>query len=251
MDQTHADPSLALRAGKPEVDSGANVEEKKWCLLNRFQRRVLGVLAEKAKTTPDGYPMTVAGITTGANQKSNRSPQMSLTAEQVENALTELRGFGAVTEVFGSGRVPKYRHHFYEWLGVRGAEAAVMIELMLRGEQTVGELRGRAARFDESIVDVAALKPVLEALIAKKLAIYLTPEGRGQMVTHHLYHPQELDSIKAAIARGEYAAPVREGQSEASSSATPSPQWQEQLQGLLARVARIEKELGIANTDEG
>ena len=86
----------------------------------------------KAKTTPDVYPMTINGIVSGSNQKSNREPVMSLTAEDVEQVLEELRGMGAVTEVQGSGRVAKYRHHAYEWLGVEKTELAVMTELLLR-----------------------------------------------------------------------------------------------------------------------
>src|SRR3954463_4720382 len=92
----------------------------KWKPLTARQRRVLGVLVEKAKTVPESYPMTVNGIVAGSNQKSNREPQMELTPEDVEQILEELRALGAVTEVQGSGRVLKYRHHAYEWLGVTG-----------------------------------------------------------------------------------------------------------------------------------
>ena len=219
--------------------------EKLWRPLDRFQRRVLGVLVEKAKTTPDAYPMTIAAIITGSNQKSNRSPQMSINADQVETSLAQLRGMQAVTEIFSTGRVAKFRHHFYEWLGVRGAEAAVMIELMLRGEQTIGELRGRAARFDESIIDLNALKPILDSLIAKQLVIALTPEGRGQIVTHNLYQPQELDSVRRGVAAN--AASVGSAESMDASSPVVKDSLREQLQLLAARIERIERELGISN----
>ncbi len=219
---------------------------RKWRVLDRFQRRVLGTLAEKAKTTPDTYPMTVAGITTGCNQKSNRSPQMSLVADQVESALEQLRAFGAVTEVYGTGRVSKFRHHFYEWLDVKGAEAAVMIELLLRGEQTVGELRSRAARFDESIADLNALKPVLQSLHAKDLIIYLTPEGRGQVVTHNLYREQELDAIKLAVANGSFASNSEETETvEPPVSNAERQSLLQRIEALENRLARIESQLGI------
>src|SRR5688572_15619405 len=149
-----------------------------WQPLSLRQRRVLGVLIEKAKTTPDAYPMTLNGLVAGCNQKSNREPQMNLSSDDVEQVLEELRAMGAVTEVQGSGRVAKYRHHAYEWLGVEKTELAVMTELMLRGEQTLGELRGRAARM-EAIADLAALKPVVDALLQKGLMLELTPSGRG------------------------------------------------------------------------
>lgn len=173
------------------ADSSAQSEQPKWKPLNRIQRRVLGVLVEKAKTTPDAYPMTLNAITTGCNQKSNRAPLMDLTPDEVETALDTLRSLGAVAEVQGTGRVAKYRHYAYEWLGVDKVEVAVMTELLLRGEQTVGELRGRAARM-EAIADLNALRPVLESLMRKGLVVSLTPEGRGQLVTHGLYEPHEL-----------------------------------------------------------
>jgi len=98
--------------------------------------------------------------------------------------------------VQGSGRVAKYRHHAYEWLGVEKTELAVMTELLLRGEQTLGELRGRAARM-EPIADLGALKPVIDGLVQKGLMIVLTPLGRGQVVSHNLYKERELAEIKA------------------------------------------------------
>src|SRR3954470_2951986 len=172
---------------------------RRWQPLNLRQRRVFGVLVEKAKTTPDVYPMTINGIVSGCNQKSNREPQLNLSPDDVEQLLEELRGMGAVTEVQGSGRVAKYRHHAYEWLGVEKTELAVMTELMLRGEQTLGELRGRAARM-EPIADVAALRPVIDSLIKKDLMIELTPPGRGQIVSHNLYKERELAEVKARFA---------------------------------------------------
>ena len=104
--------------------------ERRWRALDRTERRVLGVLAEKAKTTPDSYPMTLNALTNGCNQKSNRSPQMNLTSDDVEQVIEDLREMGAVMEIQGSGRVAKYRHQMYEWLGVDKVELAVMAELL-------------------------------------------------------------------------------------------------------------------------
>lgn len=174
-------------------------EVQTWRPLNSMQRRVLGVLVEKAKTTPDAYPMTLNGIVTGCNQKSNRDPLLNLSPEDVEQTLEELRSFGAVTEVQGSGRVNKYRHHAYEWLGVDKTESAVMTELLLRGEQTLGELRGRAARM-EPIADTASLKPVVDSLLKKGLMIEVTPPGRGQIVSHNLFKERELKELRQRFA---------------------------------------------------
>jgi uncharacterized protein YceH (UPF0502 family) len=174
---------------------------RRWQPIGAIDRRVLGVLAEKAKTTPDIYPMSLNAICTGSNQKSNRSPLMQLEPEAVEESLDRLRELGAVGLVEGYGRVQKYRHYLYEWLGVDKIEIAVMTELLLRGDQTVGELRGRASRM-EPIADLAALRPVLDSLKAKGLIVSLTAEGRGHVVAHALYKPREMETLQAKYAGG-------------------------------------------------
>ena len=117
-----------------------------WHPLEAIDRRVLGVLVEKAKTTPDVYPLSLNSLKSGCNQKSNRFPQMQLEESQIEDSLDRLRKFKAVTLIQGDGRVEKYRHLAYEWLGVGKVELAIMAELLLRGAQTIGELRARASR---------------------------------------------------------------------------------------------------------
>lgn len=176
-------------------------ESNKWCALSAIDRRVFGVLIEKGKTTPDQYPMSLNAVTSGCNQKSNRYPQMEIEQEDVLRALDRLRALAAVAEVQGGGRVPRYRHFAYEWLGVNKVELAVMAELLLRGSQTEGELRGRAARM-EPIADVAALRPVLDSLTAKRLVVSLTPQGRGHVVTHNLYEPQEMEKQRTLHQNG-------------------------------------------------
>jgi uncharacterized protein YceH (UPF0502 family) len=155
---------------------------------------VLGVLIEKAKTTPENYPLSLNSLRAGCNQKNNRAPLMQLEEDQVEEALETLRKAGAVAQIQGGGRVDKYRHLAYEWLGVEKVELAVMAELLLRGTQTVGELRGRAARM-EPIKDLGELQPTLDALQAKGLVVYLSPPGRGSLVTHALYLERELEKV--------------------------------------------------------
>jgi uncharacterized protein YceH (UPF0502 family) len=95
----------------------------------------------------------------------------------------------------------------YEWLGVDKVELAVMAELLLRGEQTVGELRSRASRM-EPIPDLGALRTILQSLKAKRLLLELTPEGRGQIVSHNLYKDRELADVSARVASGAAAAPA-------------------------------------------
>src|SRR5439155_10445391 len=167
-----------------------------WKPLSPEQRRVLGVLIEKAKTTPATYPMTINAIVLGCNQKNNRDPLMALDSFDVERTVEELRALGVVVEATESTRSAKFRHRGYEWLGVQRAELAVMAELLLRGTQTLGDLRSRAARM-EPIADLAALKPIVEGLVKRGLMIELTGPGRGQIVTHNLHAEPELAELRS------------------------------------------------------
>jgi uncharacterized protein YceH (UPF0502 family) len=181
------------------ASEGQQPKQPRWQPLPAIDRRVAGVLVEKAKTTPSAYPMSLNAVVTAANQKSNRDPVMQVEPEDVEESLDRLRNLGAVGLVEGYGRVAKYRHYLYDWLGTDKVELAVMAELLLRGPQTEGELRTRASRM-EPIADLPALRPVLESLKSKGLIIPLTPEGRGHVVTHALYPPNELERVKAHFA---------------------------------------------------
>jgi uncharacterized protein len=221
------------------TDMSASMEQpqKRWQPLTAIQRRVAGVLVEKAKTTPDAYPLTLNALTNGCNQKSNRAPHMDLTPEDVERALEELREMGAVAEVQSGGRVPKFRHYLYEWMGVDKVELAVMAELLLRGEQTIGELRGHASRM-EPIPDLNALRPILDVLEEKQLIVMLTPVGRGQVVTHNLYTPERLAELKQEYASGHHAPEQDVPQTPRTSVSVPGVSA-EQFAALEAEVAQL------------
>jgi uncharacterized protein YceH (UPF0502 family) len=173
--------------------------------LDAAERRVLGTLVEKAKTTPDQYPLSLNALVNGCNQKSNRDPAMTLDEEQVMKAITSLRALGAAAEVFGNGSLARYRHHAYEWLGVGKEELAILGELLLRGAQTEGDLRGRASRMDP-IPDLDALRQHLDALAARRLVVWLSPPGRGRMLTHGLLPPEKLDKVRRELGIGTPAA---------------------------------------------
>ena len=194
---------------------------------------MLGVLIEKAKTTPAGYPMSVLAIVTGCNQKNNRDPLTAYDDADVEEALRQLCGLGAASEIDWLGRVPKYKHHAYEWLGVSRLESAVMTELLLRGAQALGDLRGRAARM-EPIADLAALKPIVDALLERGLMVELTPAGRGQVVSHNLYPAQELAELRSRCAGDGARAVVHDAQSQQAVGG---------LAGLAAEVAELRAEV--------
>lgn len=122
--------------------------------LTPEQARVIGVLLEKEITTPDQYPLSLNGLTTGCNQKSNRHPVMSLTESQVQNILDELRDKKLITEQSGFGsRVVKYKHRFcnteFGDLKFTPQQLAIVCVLLLRGPQTPGELRTRTNRLAE------------------------------------------------------------------------------------------------------
>jgi uncharacterized protein YceH (UPF0502 family) len=166
--------------------------------LDAVERRVLGTLIEKGKTTPDQYPLSLNALVTGCNQKSNRDPVMTLDEEQVMRGVTGLRQCGAMAEVFGSGKIPRYRHLAYEWLAVGKEELAILGELLLRGAQTEGDLRGRASRMDP-IPDLDALRGHLDGLAARGLVVWLSPPGRGRMLTHGLLPPEKLEKVRAEL----------------------------------------------------
>ena len=116
-------------------------------VLNEIEVRVLGALVEKQVTTPEYYPLTLNALTLACNQKNNRSPVTSYSENEVANALETLREKNLTYVFHGStSRVPKYKHVMPEVMHLNPAETALMCVLMLRGPQTVGELRGNAAR---------------------------------------------------------------------------------------------------------
>lgn len=218
----------------------------RWRPLDRIARRVVGVLVEKAKTTPDNYPLSLNSLVNGCNQKSNRAPQMQLDEEQVSEAIDRLRQVGAVLVIQGDGRVEKFRHLLYEWLGVDKAELAVMAELLLRGEQTLGELRARAARM-EPIPGQAELQPIVDSLRQKGLLVLLTPPGRGCMVTHALYQEQELAKLRAECAGGSSTPRTEERVAAAAPQRSPGGGELEDLRravtDLQRRLAALEEQV--------
>lgn len=201
------------------------------------------MLVEKAKTTPDSYPLTLSALISGCNQKSNRDPQMDLDEDDVMLALDGLRAIGAAREVQGSGRVNKFRHAAYEWMDVSSREAAVMTELLLRGPQTAGEIRSRASRM-EPLGDLAAVNELLETLIAKGLVVALTPAGRGQTFAHTLYPPDEQSRLQSSASSAAAAAPA------ATAPASPPPDQLQTLRGeiqqLRQRIERLEAALDLS-----
>jgi uncharacterized protein len=215
-----------------------------WVPLGPRERRVLGVMVEKAKTTPENYPMTIAAIVTACNQKTNRDPITNYDQDDVEDTLHSLRKKGATILVEGSGRVPRWKYTLYEWLKVSKVELAVIAELLLRGPQTEGDLRARASRM-EPLADLPTLQAILEALAARGLVQYLSPTGqkRGVFVAHGLYPPEELERVRHAFAGRvavEDEAPSRLSTARVElAAATAAPTWVTEIAALRAEVSQL------------
>src|SRR5262245_42167131 len=144
-------------------------------VFDPHEARVFGVLVEKALTTPDQYPLSLNAATNGANQKSNRDPVLALSEEEVWGALDRLEQKYLARKVFpGGSRVEKYIHLGKDGLGVQAPALAVLAELLMRGPQTAGELRGRAGRM-VPIESLEALDQILGPMIQEGLVQRLDP----------------------------------------------------------------------------
>ncbi|WP_419801671.1 YceH family protein [Mucilaginibacter sp.] len=133
-------------------------------ILSAEELRVLGVLMEKSKTTPDYYPMTMNSLTTACNQKSSRKPVVDYDEETVISALDSLKKKGLIsTATGGSIRAVKYKHNFAIVFPVVPAEVAVICLLILRGPQTPGEINTNSGRMYE-FESIEEVQSVLEKL---------------------------------------------------------------------------------------
>lgn len=199
--------------------------------LGLVERRILGVLVEKARTVPDSYPMSLNALVVGCNQKSNRDPLMELQEIEIQDALEGLIKKKLVARVVG-GRVERWRHQLYEVFALDKKEVAVIAELFLRGPQTEGELRQRASRM-EPIDDLEALREVLRGLIDRKLVVALAPlEKRGAQVTHGFQSAEEIEAQR-----------LRAGSSDAESFRSEPRASAGGLEELRQRVATLEQQV--------
>ena len=201
--------------------------------LTPDESRVLGVLVEKALTTPEQYPLTLNSVLSGANQKSNRDPVVAMDEAAAFEALEGLRGKGLVVRVDSVGsRTNRYRHNAAEVLRVRTGELVVLAELLLRGPQTLGELRGRASRMHplESLDDA---RNMLRALMEREqpLARELPPSPGSRAERYAQLLCPELHPVAGPEAAG--AAPG--GAPAGGGGAGGGP--------LAERVARLEADV--------
>jgi uncharacterized protein len=248
MDATPS-PQVQPQPPAPDANQPAPPPEPApptWEPLSPVERRILGVLVEKQKTskTADSYPLTLNALVTGCNQKSNRDPVLNLDEVEVEEAIEPLQRRGLVTRITG-GRVDRFRHELYAQWTSNGRELAVLTELLLRGPQTKGDLRVRAARMDP-IDSLEALDEILKPLLGRRLVVYLNdPERRGAAVSHGFHTPDELERLRAHHAGAPASAsgldlPPGRPSSSADSRLTAALT---EIDSLKTRVAALESQL--------
>ena len=163
-------------------------------LLNAVEVRALGALIEKKITTPEYYPLTLNSLTTACNQKSNRDPVVSLEEKAVVRALESLREKGLARQVSGVDmRVPKHYHLFDEKMCLTPPQVAALCVLLLRGPQTVGEIRGRSGRLYE-FADLEEVERILTELVER---------SEGALVVQLARQPGRKESRYAHVLMGE------------------------------------------------
>jgi hypothetical protein len=205
-------------------------------LLTEAEVRVLGSLAEKQVTTPDYYPLTMNALVHACNQISNRDPVVQYDERQVSEAVDSLRLKNLVYIFYGAeSRVPKYKHMMREVLGLSPPELAALCVLMLRGAQTVGEVRGRTGRLYE-FADLREAEAALEGLAQRDeplVAKLPRQTGRKEARYAHLLSGQPPVEEEA---EGQAPAPrTRAGESERVARLETEV---ERLSGELAEMRR-------------
>ncbi|GGD12784.1 YceH family protein [Franconibacter pulveris 1160] len=174
--------------------------------LSAVEARVIGSLLEKQVTTPEQYPLSVNGVVTACNQKTNREPVMNLSEREVQDALDELVKRHYLRTVSGFGnRVTKYEQRFcnseFGALKLSPPEVALVATLMLRGPQTPGELRSRVGRMYE-FADMAEVESALDGLANREDGPFVArlPREPGKRESRYMHlFSGETETLAAAV----------------------------------------------------
>ena len=232
--------------------------------LTPIEARVIGCLIEKQITTPDQYPLSLNALVNACNQKSNRDPVLELEERIVQQTVDDLGRKHFVVEKSGFGsRVPKYQHRFcnteYGTLKLDPQELAIVCELLVRGPQTPGELRSRAARM-ASFSDVSEVEAALTRLSRREdgpFVVQLAREpGRRDSRWAHLFsgpveggsaerHPGDALADAGHAAGGRAAATAGELRSAIATPETafPDMRQEDRLERLEDEVRALRAEL--------
>ena len=212
--------------------------------LSLLETRVLGTLAEKERTVPDAYPLTLNTLVSGCNQKTSRDPVMQATEAEVQAATDSLKSYNLVVESSG-GRVARYAHNMERSLQVPTQSTALLAALMLRGPQTAGELRIGCERLHH-FADISAVEGFLNELAARPagpLVVQLPrlPGARENRWAHLL---SGAPAPAAPTAEATPAGDVSLG--ELAALKANVARLERELDELRALVSRISEELGIS-----
>ena len=222
--------------------------------LDPQEARLIGCLIEKQITTPDQYPLSLNALTSACNQKSNRDPVMALEEAGVQRIVDRLARKHLLFEKSGFGsRVPKYQQCFCntEFAGLKFTpqETAIVCELLLRGPQTSGELRSRAARM-VPIADVTEVEAALEALANHAGGALVTrlprEPGRRECRYAHLF-----GDAASRVALQSAAASAEEPAGEASAAAPAGDATERRLAALEAEVRALRSDLDALRARPG
>lgn len=247
-----ATPTTQSPAPETPATTPAPQPTPTWEPLTVVERRIIGVLIEKQRTSKstDNDPLTLNALVTGCNQKTNRDPILELNDTEVDETLKGLQRRGFVTRII-QGRADRFRPEVATVWTSRILELSVLAELLLRGPQTKGDLRIRASRM-APIETLEDLDEVLQPLLDRGLVIYLTePERRGAIVSHGFHPPEELARLKAhhSHAPASVSTPDLPG-AVASTSSFSFAEWEGKLAAALgeidslkARVATLESQM--------
>ena len=222
-------------------------------VLSLDEARVLGVLIEKSMTTPEQYPLSLNALMNGCNQKSNRSPVLSMDTSDIRDALRGLREKQLAVEIWPSGgsRTEKFRHLAQTALGLDDRNVAVIAELLLRRAQMPGEVRARASRM--ALIDSQGdLHQILDALMAKGMVVQLAPApapgSRSERYDHSLCAdagstPEIPHELPSATPSPQESKPAIADASRATTAKEQSEPLLVRLQALEARVKTLEERL--------
>jgi uncharacterized protein len=213
--------------------------------LSLLDTRVIGVLVEKQRTVADTYPLTLNALLAGCNQKTSRDPILNATEAEVQAAIDHLRLMSLVVESSG-GRVMRYAHNVERVLAIPSQSVALLAAMMLRGPQTVGELRINTERLHR-FADVSTVEAFLQELAARATGALVVelprqPGARETRWMHLLSGSPPADTVApvAAESSGDIVTVAEIAALKANVS-----QLQQELAGVKDMVAKLYAELGI------
>ena len=220
----------------PQPSPGARARPGGVRELSALETRVLGVLVEKQRTVPDTYPLTLNALAAGCSQKTSRDPVMSVTEAEVQATIDSLRSLSLIIETSG-GRVMRYAHNVERVLDVPTQAVALLATLMLRGPQTLGELRINCDRLHR-FADGSAVEAFLRELADR---------SAGALVAELPRQPGARESRWAHLLSG--APPTEPARAVGPQAAAETTVTPAEFDALKDSVRRLERELDALKSE--